>query len=173
MTIRTPFITVLVAVGLFSCFFGCSKRDAAQPTKQKFTELSREDGERLEQQRGIVVAAAKQRYGTAALTKTKADLVVLQRLLDDRAFAKTQTYELQSLGIAFGDVLASELPLRWMMVTDEYGTDPTLRYKNTSIQINALTMLSKRVERGEKVDVVTMLRMTSEQIAQVEKEIQK
>jgi len=160
-------------MGLLSFLFGCSKRDAAQPATPKFTELSREDTTRLEQQRGVVAAAAKQRYGTAALTKTKADLMVLQRLLDDRAFTKTQTYELQCLGIAFGDVLASELPLRWMMVTDEYGTDPTLRYKDTTIQINALTMLSKRVERGEDVDVQTMLRMSGEQTAQLEREFQK
>jgi hypothetical protein len=32
-------------------------------------------------------------------------------------------------------VLASELPLRWVMVTDEYGTDPTLRFKETTLQI--------------------------------------
>jgi hypothetical protein len=31
--------------------------------------------------------------------------------------------------IAFGEVLASELPLRWVMVTDEYRTDPTLPFK--------------------------------------------
>ena len=86
---------------------------------------------------------------------------------------KTQTYGLQCLGIAFGDVLASELPLRWMMVTDQYGTDPTLRYKDTTIQINALTIVSKRVERDEEVDVETMLRMTGEQVAQVEREFQK
>ena len=160
-------------MGLLSFFFGCSKRDAAQPATPKFSELSREDATRLEQQRGVVAAAARQRYGTPALTRTKADLVVLQRLLDDRAFTRTQTYELQCLGIAFGDVLASELPLRWMMVTDEYGTDPTLRYKDTTIQINALTMLSKRVERGEEVDVQMMLRMTAEQTTQLEREFQK
>ncbi len=173
MAIRTRIVAALVTMGLLSFILGCSKRDAAQPATQKFTELSREDATRLEQQRAVVAAAAKQRYGTATLAKTKADLVVLQRLLDDRAFTKTQTYELQCLGVAFGDVLASELPLRWMMVTDEYGTDPTLRYKDTTIQINALTMLSKRVERGEEVDVATMLRMTAEQIAEVESEILK
>jgi hypothetical protein len=171
MGTRTLKATLLI-MGLLS-FFGCSKPEAAQPPTPKFTELSREDATRLEQQRAVVVAAAKQRYGTAGLTKTKADLEVLQRLLDDRAFAKTQTYELQCLGIAFGDVLAAELPLRWMMVTDEYGTDPTLRYKDTSIQINALTMISKRVERGEDVDVATMLRMTGEQVAQLERKFQK
>ena len=118
----------------------------------------------MEQQRAIVAAIAKQRYGTPSLTKTKADLSVLQRLLDDKVFAKTQTYELQSLGIVLGDVLASELPLHWTMVTDEYGTDPTLRFKDTTLQINALTMISKRVERGETVDVVALLEMTRQQL---------
>lgn len=44
----------------------------------KFSELSHEDRTRLEQQRAVVAAAAKQRYGTSNLTKTAADLSVLQ-----------------------------------------------------------------------------------------------
>lgn len=59
------------------------------------------------------------------------------------------------------------------MVTDEYGTDPTLRYKDSTIQVNPLTMISKRVERGEEVDVAAMLRMTGEGIAELEREFQK
>lgn len=173
MILRTPIIAAFLSMGLLSILFGCSKRDEAQPATQKFSELSREDTARLEKQRDVVAAAAKQRYGTARLTKTKADLAVLQRLLDDRAFMKTQTYELQCLGIAFGDVLASELPLRWMMVTDEYGTDLTLRFKDTTVQVNAVTMIAKRVEKGEEVDVQTLLRMTGEQISKLETEFKK
>ena len=106
----------------------------------------------------------RQRYGISALTQTAADLPVLQRLIDDRAFKKRQTFELQSLGIAFGDVLSSELPLRWVIVTDEYGTDPTLRFKNTTLQINALTMISKRIERDEMVNLDQLLQTTREQL---------
>lgn len=157
MIIRTPFITAFLIMGFLSFIFGCSKRDTAQPAKQKFTELSREDSARLEQQRGVIVATLKERYGTPALTKTQADLPVLQRLLDDRAFTKTETYELQCLGVAFGDVLASELPLRWVMVTDAYGTDPTLRYKDSTIQINALTMISKRVEDDRETHLAGLM----------------
>ena len=130
----------------------------------KFSELSHQDRTRLAQQRAIVIAAAKQRYGTSVLKKTVADLPILQRLIDDKVFNKTQTYELQSLGIAFGDVLESELPLRWVMVTDEYGTDPTLRFKGTTVQINALTMISKRIEKDEKVNLSELLRITREQL---------
>jgi hypothetical protein len=96
-------------------------------------------------------------------------LSILQRLLDDKAFTKSQTYELQSLGVAFGDVLASEFSLRWVMITDEYGTDPTLRFKNTSINVNPVTMISKRVERDEPVDVFELLRKTREALSDAEK----
>jgi hypothetical protein len=142
-TIRISTITVLLAMAFLGFVISCSKQKAAKPPMPKFSELSQEDRTRLAQQRAIAAAAAKQRYGTSILKKTVADLPVLQGLIDDKVFSKTQTYELQSLGIAFGDVLASELPLRWVMVTDEYGTDPTLRFKRTTVQINALTMISK------------------------------
>jgi len=135
----------------------------------KFTELSAEDTARLEQQRAVVLAAARERYGTPALTRTRSDLPVLQRLIDERVFNKAQTYELQCLGVALGDVLASELPLRWVMVTDEFGTDPTLRFKQMTLQVNALTIISKRIERDEQVSVQWLLDQTREQLAVNEK----
>ncbi len=146
-----------------------SDRELRGLPEPKFTELSREDRARLEQQRAVVLAAAKHRYGTLALTGNKSDLPVLQRLIDDKVFSKSQTYELQSLGIAFGDVLANELPLRWVIVTDEFGTDPTLRFGETTLQVNALTMICKRVERGESVSVQWLLDKTREQLAVNEK----
>lgn len=162
MAIRTLTTTLLI-MGFLSFLFGCSKKDAAP----KFAQLTADDSTRLEQQRAAVAKVAQQRYGTSVLTKTKADLPVLQRILDDQVFTKTQTYELQSLGVVFGDVLASELPLHWMRVTDEYGTDLTLRFKDTTLRINALTIISKRVERGEAVDVSAILEMTRQQLAQL------
>jgi len=111
-----------------------------------------------------VATALKQRHGMTALTKTAGDLPALQRLIDDRAFNSTQTYELQSVAVAFGDVLSSEFPLRWVIVTDEYGTDPTLRFKSTSVQINARTMISKRIERNEIVNLGELLQITREQL---------
>jgi hypothetical protein len=136
----------------------------------QFAELSRDDAARLEQQRAVVAAAAKRR-GLGNLNRTTADLPVLQKLIDERVFSKSQTYELQCLGVAFGDVLADELPLRWVMVTDEYRTDPTLRYKKTTIQINALTMISKRIERDEPVNVSELVRITRKQLAQTEQQL--
>jgi hypothetical protein len=169
MAFRISIMTAILCLGFLGVLFGQSNREAAP--EPKFTELSREDSARLEQQRAVVAAAVKQRYGTTALTRTKSDLPVLQKLIDDNVFNKSQTYELQSLGVALGDVLASELPLRWVMVTDEYGTDPTLRFKDTTLQINALTMISKRVERDEAVSVSELLRITRDQITHLENKV--
>jgi hypothetical protein len=160
----------LTWLALLSCLGLLVGQSARDPRREpKFSELGREDNKRLDRQRAVVAATAKQRYGIGALTRTKKDLPILQRLLDDKAFEKNHTYQLQSLGVAFGDVLASELGLRWVMITDEYGTDPTLRFKSTSININALTMISKRVERNERVDVVELLQKTRQALAEAEK----
>jgi len=121
--------------------------DSSEPNP-KFSELVQEDIARLDRQRKLIAAVVRQGYAATALTKTTKDLPVLQKLLDDKVFDKSQAFELQSLGVAFGDVLTAEFPLHWGMITDEYGTDPTLRLKGTSVNINALTMISKRVERG-------------------------
>jgi len=157
-------LAAILTVGLLGVLF--SQSNPKLMPEPKFSELSKDDATRLERQRAVVVAAAK-RHSTASLTGTKSDLPLLRRLIDDKVLTKPQTYELQCLGVAFGDVLTSELPLRWMMVTDEYGTDPTLRFKKTTVQINALTMISKRVERDEHVDVSELLRITREQLAQI------
>jgi len=156
----------LLWLTLFSCVGSLIAQPAPNASPDpKFSDLSPEDAERLDQQRAIIASAIKQRYGTTALTRTNKDLPILQRLLDDKVFGKSQTYELQCVGVVFGDVLTSEFPLRWVMITDEFGTDPTLRFKNTRTNVNALTMISKRVERDEPVDVFRLLEQTREALA--------
>ena len=147
-------------------FVGLAPGQSSEP---KFRELTPADRERLARQRAVVLAVVKQRYRTAAFARSRKDLPILQRLLDEKAFSKSQFYELQSSGVVFGDVLASELPLRWVMISDEFGTDPTLRFKNTSININALTIISKRVERDENVDLEALLGKTRDALAAAEK----
>lgn len=159
-------VLLLTALFFFRGLIAGQSKDSTQP---KFSVISAEDASKLDKQRAVIAAAAKKRFGSSSLTKQKGDLVVLQKLIDDHVFDRTQTYELQCLGVAFGDVLASEYPLKWVMVTDEYGTDPTLRYKETAIQINALTMIAKRIERNERVNLTDLLRITGEQLVLYEK----
>jgi hypothetical protein len=62
------------------------------------------------------------------------------------------------------------MEMEWVMVEDEYGRDPAVRMPNTSIILHPLTMISKRVERGERVDVFEMFNRTVEQIEDLQRQ---
>jgi hypothetical protein len=111
----------------------------------------------LEKQQSYVASLVQKHLPGEKLTKTRSDFGVLQRLIDAKVIPKDKTWELQSLGIVFGDAIAATVEgLSWWEVTDEYGTDPTLRYRETTVQVNVLTMISKRVEEGRECDVAHM-----------------
>ena len=42
------------------------------------------------------------------------------------------------------------------MVEDEFGRDPAIRYKETTLLLFPLTMISKRIEDGELVNVMAI-----------------
>src|SRR5262245_54549396 len=64
------------------------------------------------------------------LDQSPSDLERLQKLLELAVVAPHQTYELQCLGIALGRVLVRNVSgLDWAVVEDEYGRDPTIRYR--------------------------------------------
>ena len=87
----------------------------------------------------------------------RSSLRTIQAILDSGTVEPDDTYDLQSLGAALGRVLiASTDGLDWAIIHDEYGSDPTLRYRNTPVCLNALTTISKRVEDGKQVDVLDL-----------------
>lgn len=93
-----------------------------------------------------------------------ADLELLQRALDDDASDLSKPAVVQSLGLAFGNVLASELGLDWVIVEDEYGSDPALRHPETDALLHPLTMVSGRIE-DEHVDLQELVRRYRGEVA--------
>jgi hypothetical protein len=119
---------------------------------QTISDLTAEDERRLEQHRAVVTRyladSGIEKYKTAA-----GKLGTLRALLEAQVFRADQTYELQSMGIVLGDVFVQDMGFRWVMVQDEYGRDPAVRFGDTSVILFPLTMISKRIEAGEKVDI--------------------
>ncbi|ROL69478.1 hypothetical protein BK634_17195 [Pseudomonas chlororaphis] len=90
----------------------------------------------------------------AVLTGTGADFPLLQQMVDSQTLAATDEPAWEAMGIALGDALVTEVPgLAWVQVSDEFGVDPVLRYRQTSLQIGVLTLLLKRAEQGEEIDI--------------------
>ena len=85
------------------------------------------------------------------------DIYRLQAIIDSRLIPVEKTQELQSLGIVFGKVFVNETPdYDWWVVEDEYGKDACVRYKETTLLIFPQTMLSRRIEDGEQIDVAEL-----------------
>jgi hypothetical protein len=102
------------------------------------------------------------------LDGTRNDLPLIQRLLDQGTVEREATYTLQSLGLAFGIAFINEhSDYDWWMVEDEYGRDPAIRYKKTSLLAFPRTMISKRVEDGEAVDVADLFDGLSRRLAEL------
>lgn len=130
---------------------------SADTPKTIFQPLPIATQQALDKQRSYVSSLVARHLPELKLSKTRADFSILQKLVNLHIIAKDKTWELQAIGVVFGDALASTIEgLAWVEVTDEFGTDPTMRYKQTSLQLNVLTMISKRIEDEEEVDIEHM-----------------
>lgn len=106
------------------------------------------------------------------LTGDVSDLELVQKVMDAKALDREATYSLQALGIAFGKVFVNQNEnYDWWMVEDEYGRDPSIQYKETSIRVFPQTMISKRVEDDQTVNVREMYDGLLEQLGDIRKEI--
>ncbi len=83
----------------------------------------------------------------------KSDLAYFQALVDQRVLRPEQTEEWQALGVVFGDLLVNEFGLRWVSYEDELGASKALRWRKTDNFVFPVTVFSKRVQFGEKIDV--------------------
>ena len=136
----------------------------AEDQKQQFLSLEKEDLAHLEKQRKFVYELTKKLDIQATYSQSTKDLTILQKIIDSKVLSPSETWELQSLGVVFGDIFAEEYGLRWVIVVDEYGRDPALRYMDTSNLVFPLTMISKRVEDGKEVALMAIFEAVSDYI---------
>lgn len=137
---------------------------AAPALEQKIEPLDDEMTARLNQQRQVVADALKKVASNSVMTGRISDLQLLQKILDARLWNEPNTYELQSIGIVLGDVFAAELGMEWVVVEDSFGRDPAVRYPGSSVMLFPLTMVSKRVERGETIDIEAFYNAVAKQV---------
>ncbi|WP_416758821.1 DUF3806 domain-containing protein [Roseateles sp. So40a] len=134
-----------------------------------FTPLSAPVIEEFAEARNFVADLAERLANGRRLTQSEADLAVLQTLVEHEDVQHANFDAWVALGVAFGDALAASIPgLEWRLVTDQSGTSAALQFRSMPISIAAPTMLWKRVERGERMDLAFMaqeIRMLLEEAA--------
>lgn len=78
----------------------------------------------------------------------------LQRVVDAELINHEDCEGWEALGVAFGDCLAQRVPaLGWVQVTDAWGVDAVLRYGDANIMVSACTLLIKRIEERDTIDI--------------------
>lgn len=123
---------------------------------QRILDLNNADTNRLVEQRAVVEKYLGDPDSREKYKKPAGKLGILRALLEAKVFKSSQTYELQCMGIVLGDVFVEDMGFRWIMVQDRHGRDPAIQYKQTSVILYPLTMISKRIERGETVDIFAL-----------------
>jgi hypothetical protein len=124
---------------------------------QKIEAMNDQDHARLVAQRAVIEKYLGNDSENLSKYKTAAGkLGLLRALIEGNIFKPTQTYELQCMGIVLGDVFVQQLGLEWRAVEDEFGRDPCIKFPGTTVVLFPLTMISKRIERGEQVDVFNL-----------------
>src|SRR4029077_4511416 len=140
------------------------------PMEQKIEALSDQDLHRVERQRTWVrdhfSPEARHQY-----EPIEGKLRVLDTIIRSGWIEPTETWKLQSLGITFGDAVAQKMGLSWVAVEDEYGRDPALHDHGTTIVVFPLTKISKRIERGETIDVGKLFDQACHSISRARSEL--
>lgn len=125
----------------------------------EFTSLSPAAAEELTCARHFVSRIVQDVVGGPPLEQSTRDLSPLQRLVSSEGMQEANAEAWFAVGIAFGDVLRSMTgTLEWCLVTDQTGTFAALKPRDKSIYISAPTLLWKRFQRGEVIDLSHLAR---------------
>ena len=116
-----------------------------------------------QEQEGIAYATLwindvlKRGFGSETqLMGTREDIPTLHSLLAKGPFGDDPASELLLFGTAFGEVLAAEIQMNWVVYEDARGAEFALQYKDLPLFVFPRDMLLKRVEKGERIDRINL-----------------
>ncbi len=155
---------VLVSVFVLFLFFALSVPGAPTAWAQigaseeadelpRVLELNGLNRRFLEQQRTLADDLVRINLGQRIRTE-KADLALLQRLINAEVIDREDKESLQALGVVLGDVYTLERKeLEWRVYEDELGKSHAVCIVGTKNCLFPITMLSRRIEAGLTPDV--------------------
>lgn len=123
--------------------------------------LSAIDQQFMREQRQRVEALAN-RLGRKLTGTTVRDLDTLQTILNRELIDREDRLTLQALGIIFGDLLAKDLRMTWIIYRDRAGRSRALKYRDEAIFLFPVTMISRRVEAQSARPVADLYQETLE-----------
>lgn len=99
----------------------------------------------------------QRKLGILSINGTKSDLTAMQSMINRRMVRLDDVIVWQNLGVLFGDVLAREFNMIWVIYEDDLGPSKALRWRKTDNFLFPVTMLSKRAKYGEEINLKQIL----------------
>ena len=81
---------------------------------------------------------------------------LLQEIIDSKEIGIEETVKLQCLGTYFGQAIIDHTGWDWKVYEDEYGSDLAIQVPHKRAWIFPVTIISKRIEDGEEVNVLEL-----------------
>lgn len=135
--------------------------------QKRIIEVTPTDVTLLERQRGIIGRLVRENFGHVNLEGSTAELYYLQKIIDKQLVHKNEIYDLQALGVVFGDVMVKNLNLSWVVVEDRYGRSRALRFEDSDELFFPITMISRRAKMDKSVNVRALYRQVEESVNQL------
>ena len=151
-----PVIAVLI--------MSLSAAASAHAGKAKISPFAASDHRFMAHQLQLVEELAARHYGRRISGDKRRDLETLQRLLDDRHVRKGNTLMFQAMGVVMGNLMAAEHKLNWVIYKDELGRSRALRLDQSEIVLFPITIISRRVDAGIRVNVAELYEKAIEKI---------
>jgi hypothetical protein len=142
---------------------------AAQLTQRTVSQPESADQLKTKRQLDQVDELARRHLGRRVRGRSTDELDVLQRLLDERFIRADDTFAQQSLGVALGNILATQFPLSWVVVDDDHGHSRALRYRESDDLFFPVTMISKRIETNQRVSIRALYSKVEESVKKLER----
>ena len=103
----------------------------------------------LDSQRRTVSDLMLRHLGVSRLKGKAADLGHFQALIQRKAIRLDDVTTWQALGVVFGDYIAEQHGLTWVVYEDELGVSKALRWQDTDNFVFPVTVFSKRIQFKE------------------------
>jgi len=120
---------------------------------------------RMTSQRALIDDLVSRNFGSGFNGNKTHDIALLQRTLDRNLVTSDQTPELQAMGVILGDLLAQELGMHWVTYQDQLGRSKALRYRDSQNLLFPITMISRRIEVGNRTPVAEIYQKAYDIIA--------
>jgi hypothetical protein len=148
-----PSVLFVLLFAFLAVFLFVPDSARAQVRHRTITALGPAEAAKTQRQHEWVTQRARRHLGVRVTGREIADLVALQRLLDERFVREDDVLGQQALGVVLGEVMAHTLGLEWVIVDDDIGHSRALKHRREDQLYFPITMMSKRIRAKERVHV--------------------